>query len=95
MIIAGMDFLEYYFPGRDLRAMSLDIMGQVKDTEDTAVFIARPSTKIREELEDLVDSSLELKMIEGALVLRSRKPPSIYYHLDFTGERGIELTPIV
>lgn len=95
MIIAGMDFLEYHFPGRDLRAMSLDIMGQVKDTEDTAVFIARPSTKIREELEDLVDSSLELKMIEGALVLRSRKPPSIYYHLDFTGERGIELTPIV
>jgi KaiC/GvpD/RAD55 family RecA-like ATPase len=95
MIIAGMDFLEYHFPGRDLRAMSLDIMGQVKDTEDTAVFIARPSTKIREELEDLVDCSLELKMIEGALVLRSRKPPSIYYHLDFTGERGIELTPIV
>jgi hypothetical protein len=34
-------------------------------------------------------------MIEGALVLRSRKPPSIYYHLDFTGERRIELTPIV
>ena len=95
MIVAGMDFLEYYFPGKDLRAMSLDIMGYVKDTENTAVFIVRPSTKIREELEDLVDCSLEINMMEGTLLLRSRKPPSIYYHLGFTGERGIELTPIV
>lgn len=95
MMVVGMDFLEYYFPARDLRTISLDVIGQVKDTEDTAVFIARPSTRTREELEDLVDNSLEIDMVEGTLLLRSRKPPSIYYHLGFAGERGIELTPIV
>jgi len=95
MMVVGMDFLEYHFPARDLRTISLDVIGQVKDTEDIAVFIARPSTRTREELEDLVDNSLEIDMVEGTFLLRSRKPPSIYYHLGFAGERGIELTPIV
>ncbi len=95
MIVMGTDFMEYFFPERSLLTTILGVLDYIKDTEDIAVFLARDSTRCRNELEDLLELSVRLDMICRTLVFYSIKPPSGIYHMEIPEELRIQLTPIV
>ena len=98
LMMLGIDRIESVFGHEAVRSDYLRSATMTASYEDVAIFIAKQSTKGKEELADLVDLYLKLDEINGALTIYSLKPPSRIYHMEYDFTRGyphVKLTPVV
>lgn len=94
--IMGMDSVEMGL-GEDVGNVTARGLARTKSYGDAGILLVRDSTKSKESVADMVDVSLKLDQIDGALVLYFLKPPSRIYHVTYDYSRGqpsVRLTPV-